>query len=148
MKHGGHEFDLHAIRAKVVEDEKWMVTELLLVHTMLLQRRDNIFGKRILGRSQEEMLLKVLEDMKTHHMPPLGGKEVNQALVFILNIYLEHSEIKHGAFGESGKPLKTQTLLLDGVSEKYYYHILFAGIRAYHVDGALSLAEDHKVGHP
>lgn len=108
MKHGGHEFDLHAIRAKVVEDEKWMVTELLLVHTMLLQRRDNIFGKRILGRSQEEMLLKVFKDIKTHHMPPLGGKEVNQALVFILNIYLEHSEIKHGAFGESGKPLKTQ----------------------------------------
>lgn len=108
LKHGGHEFDLHAIGAKVVENEKWMVTELLLVHTMLLQRRDNIFGKRILGRSQEEMLLKVLEDMKTHHMPPLGGKEVNHALVFILNIYLEHPEIKHGAFGESGKPLKTQ----------------------------------------
>lgn len=38
LKHGGHEFDLHAIRAKVVEDEKWVVTELLLVHAMLLQR--------------------------------------------------------------------------------------------------------------
>lgn len=58
MKHGGHEFDLHAVRTKVVEDEKWMVTELLLVHTMLLQCRDDIFGKRILGRRREKMFLK------------------------------------------------------------------------------------------
>lgn len=57
LKHGGHEFDLHAIRAKVVEDEERMVTELLLVHTMLLQRRDDIFGKRILGRRAEDTVL-------------------------------------------------------------------------------------------
>lgn len=60
LKHGGHEFDLHAIRAKVVEDEEGMVSELLLVHSMLLQRRDNIFGERILGTSPEEMSFKVL----------------------------------------------------------------------------------------
>lgn len=64
LKHGGHEFDLHAIRAKVVEDEEGMVTELLLVHSMLLQRRDHIFGKRILGRSGEEMCFKVLKTVK------------------------------------------------------------------------------------
>lgn len=38
LKHSGHEFDLHAIRSKVVEDEEWMMSELLLVHPVLLQR--------------------------------------------------------------------------------------------------------------
>lgn len=38
LKHGGHEFDLHAIGPKVVQDEKGMMGELLVVHPVLLQR--------------------------------------------------------------------------------------------------------------
>lgn len=58
LKHGGHEFDMHAIRSKVVEDEKRMVGELLPVHTVLLQGRDHIFGKRILARGGGKKLLR------------------------------------------------------------------------------------------
>lgn len=38
LKHGGHEFDMHAIGSKVVEDEERMMGELLLMHSVLLQR--------------------------------------------------------------------------------------------------------------
>lgn len=38
LKHGGHELDLHAIRSKVVKDEKGMMRELLVVHPVFLQR--------------------------------------------------------------------------------------------------------------
>lgn len=38
LKHGGHEFDLHAIGSKVVKDEKGMMCELLVVHPVFLQR--------------------------------------------------------------------------------------------------------------
>lgn len=48
LKHSGHEFDLHAIRSKVVEDEERVVSELLLVHPVLLQRGDHIFDEGVL----------------------------------------------------------------------------------------------------
>lgn len=55
LKHGGHEFDMHAIRPKVVEDEKRMVCELLLVHPVLLQRRNHIFDKRVLKKKKKKL---------------------------------------------------------------------------------------------
>lgn len=52
LKHGGHEFDLHAIWAKVVKDEKGMMCELLVVHPVFLQRRHHIFDEGILRKIQ------------------------------------------------------------------------------------------------
>lgn len=52
LKHGGHEFDLHAIRAKVVKDQKGMMCELLVVHPVFLQRRHHIFDEGILRKIQ------------------------------------------------------------------------------------------------
>lgn len=52
LKHGGHEFDLHAIRTKVVKDEQGMVCELLVVHPVFLQRRHHIFDEGILRKVQ------------------------------------------------------------------------------------------------
>lgn len=52
LKHGGHEFDLHAIRAKVVKDEKGVMCELLVVHPVFLQRWHHIFDEGILRKIQ------------------------------------------------------------------------------------------------
>lgn len=49
LEHGGHEFHMHAIGRKVVEDEQRVVRELLLVHAVLLQRRDHVFDQSVLG---------------------------------------------------------------------------------------------------
>lgn len=63
LKHGGHEFDLHAIRPKVVEDEKRMMSELLLVHPVLLQRRDHVFDERVLRKNKTKKMVKVIMNM-------------------------------------------------------------------------------------
>lgn len=38
LKHSGHDFDVHALSAKVIEHQKWVVGELLLMHPVSLQR--------------------------------------------------------------------------------------------------------------
>lgn len=48
LKHGGHQFDVHAVGSKVVEDEQRVMRELLLVHPVLLQRRDHVFDEAVL----------------------------------------------------------------------------------------------------
>lgn len=103
LEHGGHQFDLHAVRAKVVEDEEGVVSELLLVHAMLLQRRDDVFGERILRRRRGN----VLETKKIKKIKP-RWEQTNPALHCVAIIHLEHPEIQHGTFGESAKPLKAQ----------------------------------------
>lgn len=88
LKHGGHEFDLHAIRAKVVKDEKGMMCELLVVHPVFLQGRHHIFDEGILRKIQSlrnwegpvddsgwqfgrEFTLKTLSSIKCeHHLSP------------------------------------------------------------------------------
>lgn len=54
LEHGGHEFDMHAILSKVIEDEQRMIFELLLVHPVLLQRWNDIFDKTVLKNKQKK----------------------------------------------------------------------------------------------
>lgn len=48
LEHGGHKFDMHALRAKVIEDQQCMMRELLFMHSVPLQWRDHIFNKGVL----------------------------------------------------------------------------------------------------
>ena len=54
LEHGGHEFDVHAFHTKVIQDEQGVVCELLLMHSVPLQRRDHVFYKSILGGKIEK----------------------------------------------------------------------------------------------
>lgn len=38
LEHTGHDLDMHALEAKVVEYQEWVVSKLLLMHPMSLQR--------------------------------------------------------------------------------------------------------------
>lgn len=55
LEHGGHEFDVHALRWEVVEDEQRMVRELLLVHSVLLQSGDDVFDEGVLQEKEESL---------------------------------------------------------------------------------------------
>lgn len=45
LEHGGHNFNMHALGTKVVEHQKWVVGELLLMHPMPLQGGHNVFDE-------------------------------------------------------------------------------------------------------
>ena len=55
LKHGGHEFDMHAVCAEVVEDQQWMMGELLVMHPVLLQRRHHIFDEGELQKKKKKI---------------------------------------------------------------------------------------------
>lgn len=38
LEHGGHQLDVHAIKAKVIQHQQRMMSELLFVHPVPLQR--------------------------------------------------------------------------------------------------------------
>lgn len=91
--------------------------------------------------------------LKCHHLSP------STYCICILSvssyIYLHHSEMKHGTFGESSEPLKAQETYLDDGGTSSTWHsdsstqdlFAYGVIRSYHVDAAGSLAEDHEVCH-
>lgn len=107
MKHSGHEFDLHAIRSKVVEDEEWVVSELLLVHPVLLQRGDHIFDEGVLEGKKKTRTPRCVyfETITISHI---------YCICVSFHVYLEHSEMKRGTFGKPSKSLKAQEVLVDG----------------------------------
>lgn len=115
LKHSGHEFDLHAIRSKVVEDEEWVVSELLLVHPVLLQRWDHIFDERVLGEKKRRGSHKNLAvwTPRCVYFETIAISHI-YCICVSFHVYLEHSEMKHGTFGKPSKSLKAQEVLVDG----------------------------------
>lgn len=75
LKHGGHEFDLHAIRSEVVKDQKGMMRELLVVHPVFLQRRHHVFDEAILQKKKKKSpLIRTLSrDNKSNQDVSLGN---------------------------------------------------------------------------
>lgn len=53
LKHGSHQFDVHALRPEIVQHQQRMVSKLLLVHPVPLQRRNHVFDQGVLGRRKE-----------------------------------------------------------------------------------------------